>query len=229
MQELLRVENLSKVYGRGNAEVHALNNISFSIYPKSFTALVGRSGSGKSTLLNCIGGLDKPTSGNVIINGNKLYDMNDHNRTIYRRRKIGYVFQFFNLLTEMNIWENVCIPAYIDKRKPDEEYAKTVINKLGLADKVKRYPEELSGGEQQRVAVARALINKPDILLADEPTGNLDKKSGDELMDMLFFSHRYFGQTVLLVTHDLEIARRTERIITLQDGYIISDTVGEII
>ncbi len=226
MEEILRLERLSKIYGQGNSVVQALNNVSFSISTNSFTALVGRSGSGKSTLLNCIGGLEEPTSGQVLISGENLYSMSNRNRTIFRRRKIGYVFQFFNLLSEMNVWENVCIPAYIDNRRPDENYAKTVINQLGLSEKTNRYPSELSGGEQQRVAVARALIMKPDILLADEPTGNLDKKTGDELLDILLFSHKYFEQTVLLVTHDLDIARKSERIITLEDGCIISDTLG---
>lgn len=226
MEEILRLERLSKIYGQGNSVVQALNNVSFSISTNSFTALVGRSGSGKSTLLNCIGGLEEPTSGQVLISGENLYSMSNRNRTIFRRRKIGYVFQFFNLLSEMNVWENVCIPAYIDNRRPDENYAKTVIKQLGLSEKTNRYPSELSGGEQQRVAVARALIMKPDILLADEPTGNLDKKTGDELLDILLFSHKYFEQTVLLVTHDLDIARKSERIITLEDGCIISDTLG---
>lgn len=226
MSDLLRVENLTKAYGQNTSIVQALNNVSFSIERQSFNVLVGRSGSGKSTLLNCIGGLEKPTSGNVLINEQNLYKLNNHDRTLFRRRKIGYIFQFFNLLSEMNVWENICIPAYIDNRKPDEEYAKAVIKQLGLNDKINRYPEELSGGEQQRVAVARALVVKPDILLADEPTGNLDKRTGDELMDILLFSHRFFEQTVLLVTHDLEIARRSERIITLEDGCIVSDTAS---
>lgn len=227
MDEILKVDNLTKIYGQKEPKVKAINDISFSILSQSFTAIVGRSGSGKSSLLNVIGGLDKPTYGKVYIDSRDIYAMNDNERTIYRRRKVGYVFQFFNLLSEMTVWENICMPAFIDKKTPNRVYIKDIIGKLGLEDKIDKYPAELSGGEQQRVAVARALATKPDILLADEPTGNLDKRTGKELMDILLFSHRYYKQTILLVTHDIEMACQAERIITLEDGRIVSDTATD--
>lgn len=224
MEEILQVENLTKIYGKHEPRVVAVNDISFSVKKESFTAIVGKSGSGKTTLLNCIGGLERPTSGDVIVDGERIYSLNDKNRTIFRRQKIGYVFQFFNLLSEMTVWENICIPSLIDKKQPDEQYIRDLVKQLGLTDKLSKYPAELSGGEQQRVAVTRALSIKPDILLADEPTGNLDRKNSNELYELLLFSNRFFKQTILLVTHDLDMAYKAKRIITLEDGRIISDT-----
>lgn len=223
MDNILNIENLTKIYGNNKRQVTALDNINLSIKRHSFSVIVGRSGSGKSTLLNCIGGLDVPTKGDVLINGESLYNLSDHNRTVYRRKNIGYVFQFFNLISEMTVLENIYLPSYIDKCKPDKSYVKQILERLGLSNYVSRYPAELSGGEQQRVAVARALALKPQIILADEPTGNLDKKNSDELIDLLNFSYRYFDQTILLVTHNLDIAYHADRIITMEDGHIISD------
>lgn len=222
--KILITKNLSKTYGRKGSETKALQNVDLHISRQEFTAIVGRSGSGKSTLLNIIGGLEKPTSGEVMVDGVNLFHLKDSARTVFRRKHIGYVFQFFNLIPEMTVYENICIPSYLDHMLPDEKFIQSVMEKLGLYPKRDKFAGELSGGEQQRVAVARALSSKPDILLADEPTGNLDKKSGDELMDLLLFSHRYFDQTILLVTHDLELARMAQRVITLEDGHIISDT-----
>lgn len=224
--ELIRVENLSKTYGRREPKVHALRGLSFTLEDRSFTAVVGRSGSGKTTLLNAIGGLDAPTSGRVLIRGRDLYAGKEAERARFRRRYIGYVFQFFNLLPELSAYENICLPSYLDGRQPERAFLDAVLDKLGLRDKRDKYPGEISGGEQQRVAVARALSCKPEILLADEPTGNLDSKSGDELLELLRFSHRYFEQTILLVTHNLELARSAERILTLADGELVSDVSG---
>lgn len=224
--EIVAIQELCKTYGQREPKAHALRGLTLSIEQKSFTAIVGRSGSGKTTLLNAVGGLDKPTSGHVLVCGQDLYAMKESDRAKFRRRHIGYVFQFFNLLPELTAYENICLQAYLDGRQPDRTYLETVLDKLDLQDKRNNYPAELSGGEQQRVAVARALSCKPDILLADEPTGNLDSKSGDALMELLRFSHRFFEQTILLVTHNLEIARTAERIITLADGEIVSDVNG---
>lgn len=226
MDDILLISSLSKVFGQIEPKVYALNDLSLSIQSKSFTAIVGRSGSGKTTLLNIIGGLDTPSSGEVRIQGTNLYQLKDTARTVFRRRHIGYVFQFFNLIPELTAYENICLPSYLDHHDPDFSFINQIIQALGLESKMHKYPAELSGGEQQRIAVARALSCKPDILLADEPTGNLDKQSGDELMELLRFSNCFFEQTTVLVTHDLDIARTAERIITLEDGRILSDVCG---
>lgn len=224
---ILSVSELTKAYGHQTSKTYALSNVSFSVSEGSFTAIIGRSGSGKSTLLNTIGGLEAPSGGNVIVKGQDLYAMPDSARTAFRRRNIGYVFQFFNLIPELTVYENICLPSYLDRKRPDRNFTDQVMEKLGLISMQEKYPAELSGGEQQRTAVARALAHKPAILLADEPTGNLDRRNGDELMALLHFSHRFFRQTILLVTHDLEIARSAERIITLEDGHILSDVGGD--
>ena len=221
--KIVLIKDLCKAYGRKGAETKALQNVNLHISRHQFTAIVGRSGSGKSTLLNIIGGLESPTSGKVLIDGTDLFSMKDGERTVFRRKHIGYVFQFFNLIPEMTVYENICLPSYLDHKLPDAEFNQIVMKKIGIFLKKDKYAGELSGGEQQRVAVARALASKPDILLADEPTGNLDKKSGEELMDLMMFSHRYFNQTILMVTHDLDLARMAERVITLEDGRVISD------
>ena len=223
MEKKLEVIGINKIFGQKEAEVHALCDVSFSIPEQSFTAIVGKSGSRKTTLLNCIGGLETPSAGKVVIGGKDIYSMKDRERTLYRRCHIGYVFQFFNLLSEMTVFENICVPAYIDNRQPDTEYIRSLLKFLRLEEKSDKYPYQLSGGEQQRTAVARALALKPDVILADEPTGNLDKQNGKELIDLLIRSQRFYRQTILLVTHDLDIARRARRIITLEDGRIISD------
>lgn len=227
--EILRAEALEKTYGQGAAATHALCGVSFSIEQGSFTAIVGRSGSGKTTLLNLLGGLDLPTAGQVYCRGQSLFDLPPRRRDAFRRRHIGYVFQFFNLIPEFTALENIRLPAYLDNRTPDEALVAEILDKLELTDKAGRYPAELSGGEQQRVAVARALAQKPDLLLADEPTGNLDQKSGRRLMELLHFSHRYFHQTILLVTHDLDLARETERMLVLSDGHLVSDWKGDVV
>ena len=227
--EILRAEALQKTYGQGAAATHALCGVSFSVEQGSFTAIVGRSGSGKTTLLNLLGGLDTPTAGQVYCRGQSLFDLPPRHRDAFRRRHIGYVFQFFNLIPEFTALENIRLPAYLDNRTPDEGLVAEILDKLELTGKAGRYPAELSGGEQQRVAVARALAQKPDLLLADEPTGNLDQKSGRRLMELLHFSHRYFHQTILLVTHDLELARETERMLVLSDGHLVSDWKGDVV
>lgn len=227
--EILRAEALKKTYGQGAAATHALCGVSFSVEQGSFTAIVGRSGSGKTTLLNLLGGLDTPTAGQVYCRGQSLFDLPPRRRDAFRRRHIGYVFQFFNLIPEFTALENIRLPAYLDNRTPDEELVAEILDKLELTDKAGRYPAELSGGEQQRVAVARALAQKPDLLLAYEPTGNLDQKSGRRLMELLHFSHRYFHQTILLVTHDLELVRETERMLVLSDGHLVSDWKGDVV
>ena len=227
--EILRTERLSKTYGQGPAATQALRDVTFSVEQGSFSAIVGRSGSGKTTLLNLLGGLDTPTAGQVFYRGQSLYGLPRRQRDGFRRRRIGYVFQFFNLVPEFTAAENVCLPAYLDRRTPDLDLVAEILDKLELGDKAGRYPAELSGGEQQRVAVARALAQRPDIFLADEPTGNLDRKTGRQLMDLLHFSHRYFRQTILLVTHDMDLARETERLLVLSDGQLVSDWKGEVL
>ncbi len=227
MNESVKVSNVSKIYGESSAKVMALDNVNFEIKSESFTTIIGRSGSGKTTLLNVLGGLEEPTSGEILVGGVNPYELKDKERAQFRRRKVGYIFQFFNLLPELTVYENICIPSYLDRQYPDKSFLEQLIEKLGLTKMLHKYPGELSGGEQQRVAVARALSCKPEIILADEPTGNLDKKTGEELMDLLLFSCRLFKQTILLVTHDLEIARMADRIITLEDGRVVSDICGE--
>jgi putative ABC transport system ATP-binding protein len=229
MEPIVKVDGLCKTYGKGPQETCALQDINLEIAAESFTAIVGRSGSGKTTLLNILGGLEAPTEGMVQVQGCDLYAMKDAKRTVFRRKHMGYIFQFFNLIPELTVYENICLPAYLDHRTPDEAFLADVLEQLGLTQKRNSYPAELSGGQQQRVAVARALGGKPDIILADEPTGNLDKRSGTELMDLLELSYRLYKQTILLVTHDLEIARTAQRIITLEDGKLLSDVQGAVL
>lgn len=224
---IVEIKGLEKIYGNNETETKAIQGIDLTIARGEFVSIVGKSGSGKSTLLNIIGGLEKPTSGEIQIEGTNLFDMKDTSRTIFRRKHIGYVFQFFNLIPEMTVYENICLPSYLDHKDPDKDFIQTVMEKLDIYKKKEKYATELSGGEQQRVAVARALSLKPSILLADEPSGNLDKKNGEQLLELMLLSQRYFDQTILLVTHDLEIARLSQRMIVLEDGKIISDTALE--
>ena len=221
--EILRVENLSKVYGKGENKVEALKNINLSVEKGEFVAIVGASGSGKSTLLHLLGGLDRPTSGEVVVDGESIYKYKEERLAIFRRRKIGFVFQFFNLLPVLDVEENIALPALLDKDKIDKKYLEEIIEILGLKDRKTHLPSELSGGQQQRVSIGRALLNKPSIILADEPTGNLDSKNSKEVIELLKFTAKRYNQTLILITHDINIASMADRIITIEDGQITSD------
>lgn len=221
--EILKVENLRKVYGKGESEVRALDGVSFTVNKGEFVAIIGASGSGKSTLLHLIGGLDKPTAGSVIINDTNIYKQNENSLSIFRRRNIGFIFQFFNLMPILDVEENISLPALLDNEKVDKKYLNEIITMIGLQDRKKHIPSELSGGQQQRVSIARALINKPSIVLADEPTGNLDSKNSKEVIELLKTTAKKYNQTLILITHDSRIAEQADRIITLSDGKIKSD------
>jgi len=221
--EILRVENLSKTYEKGENVVRAVDNISFSVPKGQFLAIVGSSGSGKSTLLHLIGGVDKPTSGKVFVDGKDIYDLNDDALAIFRRRQVGLIYQFYNLIPILNVVENITLPKNLDRDTVDKERLNELLRMLGLEDRKKHLPNELSGGQQQRVSIGRALINNPAIILADEPTGNLDSKASDEIITTLKMSNKKFKQTIIVITHDLEIAKQADRVITLEDGRIIRD------
>ncbi|RDY24375.1 ABC transporter ATP-binding protein [Romboutsia maritimum] len=222
--EILRIENLTKTYGEGDNKVEALKNINLSINEGEFVAIIGASGSGKSTLLHLLGGLDRPTSGKVVIDEKSIYDYNDDELSIFRRRKIGFVFQFFNLIPVLDVEENIELPVVLDNEKVDKNYLDEIINILNLNDRRNHLPSELSGGQQQRVSIGRALVNKPSIVLADEPTGNLDSKNTREVIELLKFTAKKFNQTLILITHDTNIATMADRVITIDDGEIIKDT-----
>ena len=221
--EILRVENLRKVYGKGETEVVALDNISFTAEKGEFVAIIGASGSGKSTLLHLIGGVDKPTSGKVFIDGKDIFKLNDDKLAIFRRREVGLIYQFYNLIPILNVKENMTLPILLDNKKPDNEYLDELIEILGLENRVSHLPNELSGGQQQRVSIGRALMNRPALLLADEPTGNLDSKASSEIIELLKLSNKKYKQTIIMITHDHNLALNADRIITLEDGRIISD------
>ena len=221
--EILRVENLCKNYGKGNTLVKALDKVSFSVQKGEFIAIVGSSGSGKSTLLHILGGVDRPTSGKVFVDGEDIYKLNENNLAIFRRRQVGLIYQFYNLIPILNVKENMTLPILLDNKKPDEDYLNELIEILGLNSRVNHLPNELSGGQQQRVSIGRALMNRPAILLADEPTGNLDSKSSREIIDLLKLSNEKYKQTIIMITHDHNLALNANRIITLEDGKIISD------
>ncbi len=221
MEIILTAENLTKTYRSASGAVNALNGVSLTLERNLFYAIIGRSGSGKSTLLHILSGLDHPTSGKVSIDGVELSSFSDEKTAIFRRRQMGFIFQQFNLLEEYNVQSNITIPLRLDNRKPDEQFFTEVVTLLGLSDKLKKYPSELSGGEQQRVAIARSVIAKPKLIFADEPTGNLDKRSGENILDLLCGCAQRFGQTLIMVTHDLEIAKRADRIIQLEDGRLL--------
>ncbi|WP_368491060.1 ABC transporter ATP-binding protein [Clostridium sp. BJN0013] len=220
MDEILKVENLSKIYGEGENKVEALKNVSFTINRGEFIAIMGVSGSGKSTLLHMIGGLDRPTDGKVYVDGEDIYKLNEQKLAIFRRRNIGFVFQFFNLIPVLDVEENISLPALLDKEKVDKNYLNEIIGMLGLKDRIKHLPSELSGGQQQRVSIGRALINKPALILADEPTGNLDSKNGREVIELLKLSSKKYNQTLIVITHDMNVADQAERVITIGDGEI---------
>lgn len=222
---VLQVENLTKVYGSEDTKVVALDHVSFQVEKGEFVAIIGASGSGKSTLMNLIGGIDRPTEGTVLIDGKNIYEMDESERAIFRRRNIGMIFQFYNLIPSLNAQENIMLPRLLDKRKPDQEKLQYILSMTGLEERKKHLPGQLSGGQQQRVSIGRALINDPAFILADEPTGNLDSRSGGEIMDLLQAANKKYKQTLLLITHDEKIALRADRIITISDGCIISDEV----
>lgn len=221
--EIVKIENLTKIYGKGDTRVVALNNVSFSIKEGEFVAIVGASGSGKSTLLHLLGGVDRPTSGKVYINDVDIYNLKTDKLAVFRRKKIGLIYQFYNLLPILNVEENIKLPCLLDRDKVDEQYYEDVLKVLKLSDRLKHLPNQLSGGQQQRVSIGRALINRPAIILADEPTGNLDSKSSEEIMELLKTSNKKYNQTLVIITHSLEIAKTANRIITIDDGKIIKD------
>ena len=221
--EILRCEGIKKVYGSGNNQVTALHGIDLSIHKGEFVAVIGASGSGKSTLLHTLGSVDKPTAGKVIIDGTDLSKLNQTQAAVFRRRKVGLVYQFYNLIPTLTVEKNILMPLALDKKKPNREYFDNVVNSLGIRDKLDALPSQLSGGQQQRVAIARSLIYRPALLLADEPTGNLDQKNSREIMDLLKLSNRNLEQTILLITHDEKAALEAERIITMEDGRILND------
>lgn len=221
--EILRVENLVKTYGEGDNIVNAVDNISLSVNKGEFVAIVGASGSGKSTLLHLLGGVDRPTSGKIYIDGNEINNMNNDKLAIFRRRQIGIVYQFYNLIPILTVEENISLPCDLDGNRPDKERMDLILKSFGLLERRNHLPNELSGGQQQRTSIARALINNPAILLADEPTGNLDSKSTEEIMSILKMSNRDFNQTIIMITHNLEIAKEADRIITIQDGKILRE------
>lgn len=220
--EILSAKDLCKSYGSGENSVQALNHVSISVENGEFVAVIGTSGSGKSTLLNLFGGLDTPTSGEVLVSGKKLFQMNEEARTIFRRRNIGFVFQNYNLVPVLNVYENIVLPIELDGTKVDTEYVKTILHTLGLEQKVQAMPNQLSGGQQQRVAIARALAAKPAILLADEPTGNLDSKTGMDVIALLKMTSQAFHQTIVMITHNKEIALMADRMIRIEDGKVVN-------
>ena len=221
--EILKVEHVKKTYGHGENQVEALKDVNLSVNKGEFITIVGASGSGKSTLLHLLGCLDKATSGNIIIDGQNVVDYDEEKLAIFRRRKIGFIFQFFNLIPVLDVEENIALPALLDHDKVDQTYLNEIIDILGLKDRRKHLPSQLSGGQQQRVSIGRALLNKPSIILADEPTGNLDSKNTKEVIDLLRFTAKKYNQTLIIITHDVNISTMADRVITIADGEIISD------
>ena len=219
--EILKVEHLVKQYGKGDNAVLAVNDISFSVEQGEFVAIVGSSGSGKSTLLHLLGGVDRPTSGKVYIQGEDIYSLNSDKIAIFRRRQVGLIYQFYNLIPILNVKENITLPCELDGRTPDKKELCDLINTLGLKDRVSHLPNQLSGGQQQRVSIGRALSNHPAILLADEPTGNLDSRSSDEIVELLKLSNQKYNQTIVMITHNLEIAKIADRILRIEDGRLV--------
>ncbi|HIS17088.1 MAG TPA: ABC transporter ATP-binding protein [Candidatus Coprovivens excrementavium] len=221
--EILRVDNLTKIYGKGATKVTALDNVSLSVEKGEFVAIVGASGSGKSTLLHLIGGVDRPTRGKVFIEGKDIYAMDDETLAIFRRRQVGLIYQFYNLIPILNVEENITLPLELDGRQADEKELNELLKTLGLKERRKHLPNELSGGQQQRTSIGRAMITHPAIILADEPTGNLDSKSSDEIVELLKLSNKKYKQTVIMITHNLEIAAAADRIIKIEDGHIVEE------
>lgn len=221
--EILKVSKLKKVYGKGATKVVALDNITFSVEKGEFVAIVGASGSGKSTLLHILGGVDRPTSGEIFVEGENVYKLNEENLAIFRRRQVGLIYQFYNLIPILDVKENITLPILLDNKTVDEEYLNELIETLDLKGRIKHLPNELSGGQQQRVSIGRALMNHPALLLADEPTGNLDSKASKEIVELLKMSNKKYNQTIIMITHDHSLALNASRIITIDDGKIISD------
>lgn len=221
--EILKVENLTKTYGSGENLVNAVDDVSFSVEKGEFLAIVGASGSGKSTLLHLIGGVDRPTSGKIFVDGNDISKMNDDKLAVFRRRQVGIVYQFYNLIPILTVEENITLPCDLDGRGVDRERLEMILDSFGLRARRKHLPNQLSGGQQQRTSIARALINNPSLVLADEPTGNLDSKSSEEVMSMLKMYNQSYGQTVIMITHNLDIAKQADRIITISDGKIVEE------
>ena len=224
--EILKVQNLCKTYGKGEAKVDALKNVSFSLNKGEFAAVVGESGSGKSTLLNCIGALDTPTSGSVLMDGQNLFSMKEEKRTIFRRRNIGFIFQSFQLVSELNVEQNIMFPLLLDYRKPDPAEVQEILDLLGLTERRSHLPNQLSGGQQQRVAIARALITRPKLILADEPTGNLDSKNSQDVIDLLTRASRHYQQTILMITHNKNLTASVDRVFRVTDG-VFADLGGK--
>ena len=223
--EILRVENLTKVYGSEGNEVHALNGVSFSVERGEFIAIIGPSGSGKSTLLHILGGVDRPTSGKVYMDGQDVYAQDEDHLAIFRRRQVGLIYQFYNLIPVLNVEENITLPVLMDGKQVDRERLEELLTTLGLRGRERHLPNQLSGGQQQRVSIGRALINSPAVLLADEPTGNLDSRNSQEIVDLLKFSNKRYNQTLIIITHDERIALQADRVIAIEDGMITRDEV----
>lgn len=223
---ILSTKDLKKIYGSGENEVHALDGVNFQVEKGEFVAIVGTSGSGKSTLLHMLGGLDRPTSGSVMVDGKDIFSLKDEELTIFRRRKIGFVFQNYNLVPVLNVYENIVLPVQLDGNEPDKDYIDSIIETLGLSSKLANLPNNLSGGQQQRVAIARALAAKPAIILADEPTGNLDSRTSQDVMGLLKITSRKYTQTIVMITHNEEIAQLADRIIRIEDGHIVMGQNG---
>ena len=224
--EILKVQNLCKTYGKGDAKVDALKNVSFSLNKGEFAAVAGESGSGKSTLLNCIGALDTPTSGSVLMDGQNLFSMKEEKRTIFRRRNIGFIFQSFQLVSELNVEQNIMFPLLLDYRKPAPAEVREILELLGLTERSRHLPNQLSGGQQQRVAIGRALITRPKLILADEPTGNLDSKNSQDVIDLLTRASRHYQQTILMITHNKNLTASVDRVFRVTDG-VLTDLGGK--
>ena len=223
--EILRVEHLSKIYGKGENEVRALDDVSFSVEKGQFVAIIGPSGSGKSTLLHILGGVDRPTAGKVFLEGQDVFAQNEDQLAIFRRRQVGLIYQFYNLIPVLNVTENITLPVLMDGRKVNQERLEDLLTTLALKGREKHLPNQLSGGQQQRVSIGRALMNSPAVVLADEPTGNLDSKNSQEIVELLKLSNKQYGQTLVIITHDESIALQADRIITIEDGKITRDEV----
>ena len=223
--EILKIENICKTYGKGENQVKALDDVSFSVNSGEFIAIIGASGSGKSTLLHIIGGVDKPTSGKVYMNGQDVYAQSDEQLAIFRRRQVGLIYQFYNLIPVLNVTENITLPVLMDKQKVNQDRFNELLNTLNLVGRENHLPNQLSGGQQQRVSIGRALMNAPSVVLADEPTGNLDSKNSQEIIELLKISNKKYNQTLIIITHDENIALQADRIIAIEDGKIIRDEV----